>query len=45
MAGITFVLEGVANQVDWRIAMVADLIEKTKPPPGGGITFLTKREC
>jgi hypothetical protein len=45
MAGIAFVSEGAANQVDWRAAMVADPIAKTKPPPCGGSTFLTKREC
>jgi hypothetical protein len=45
MAGIAFVSEGATNQVDWRATMVADLIAKTEPPPGGGSTFLAKREC
>jgi hypothetical protein len=45
MAGIAFVSEGATNQVDWRAAMVADLIAKTEPPPGGRSTFLAKREC
>jgi len=26
MAGIDFILEGASNQVDWRVAMVADQI-------------------
>jgi hypothetical protein len=45
MAGIDFVSEGATNQVDWRAAMVADLIAKIEPPPGGRSTFLAKREC
>jgi hypothetical protein len=34
MAGIVFVSEGAANQVDWREGMVADLIAKIEPPSG-----------
>jgi hypothetical protein len=45
MAGIAFVSKGPTNHVDWRAAMVADLVAKTEPPPGGGSTFLAKREC
>jgi hypothetical protein len=45
MAGIAFVSEGVANQVDCRATMVADLTTKTKPPPSGRSIFLTKRKC
>jgi hypothetical protein len=45
MARIVFVSEGVANRVDWRVAIVADLIAKTEPPLGGRSTFLGKREC
>jgi hypothetical protein len=45
MAGIAFISEGATNQVDWRAAMVADMIAKTEPPPGGRSTFLAKREC
>jgi hypothetical protein len=45
MEGIAFVSEGAANQVDWRAGMVADLIAKIEPPPGGRSTFLAKREC
>jgi hypothetical protein len=45
MAGIAFVSEGATNQVDWRVAMVADMIAKTEPPSGGRSTFLAKREC
>jgi hypothetical protein len=43
--GIAFVLEVATNHVDWKASMVADLIMKTKPPPGGRSTFLPKREC
>jgi hypothetical protein len=32
MARIAFCSEGAANQVDWRAAMVADLVAKTEPP-------------
>ena len=45
MVGIAFVSEGATNQVDWRAVMVADVIMKIEPPPGGGSTFLAKREC
>jgi hypothetical protein len=45
MEGIAFVSEGETNQVDWRATMVADLVAKTEPHPGGRSTFLTKREC
>ena len=45
MARIDFCSEGAANQVDWRASMVADLIAKTEPIPGGRSTFLAKREC
>jgi hypothetical protein len=45
MARIVFCSEGVANQVDCRVAMVADMIAKTEPPSGGRSTFLTKRKC
>jgi hypothetical protein len=45
MAGITFVSEGVSNQVDWREGMVVDLIVKVETPPGGRSTFLSRREC
>jgi hypothetical protein len=45
MAGIDFISEGAANRVDWRGTMIADLIAKTKPPPGGRSTFLAKTEC
>jgi hypothetical protein len=45
MAKITFVSEGAANQVDWTTNMVADLIAKIEPPPGGRSTFLANREC
>jgi hypothetical protein len=41
MAGITSISEGEANQVDWRVDMVA----KIEPTPGGRNTFLAKREC
>jgi hypothetical protein len=37
--------EGVTNQVDWRVAMVADLVEKIEITLGGRSTFLTKRKC
>jgi hypothetical protein len=45
MAGIAFMSEGAANQVDWRAAMVADRIAKTESLPESGSTFLAKREC
>jgi hypothetical protein len=45
MAGIAFVSEGATNQVDWRAGMVADLVAKIEPTPGGRSTFLAKREC
>jgi hypothetical protein len=45
MSRIAFVSKGVANQVDWRVTMVADLVAKTEPPPGGRSTFLANREC
>jgi len=45
MAGIDFVSEGAANQVDWRGSMVENLIAKIEPPLGGRSTFLSKREC
>jgi hypothetical protein len=45
MAGIAFVSEGAANQVNWRATMVSYLIRITESPLGGGSTFLTKREC
>jgi hypothetical protein len=43
-SALTFVSEGVANQVDWREAVVAYMIVKTEPPLGGGSTFLANRE-
>ena len=45
MAGIAFVSEGAANQVNWRATMVSYLKRITESPLGGGSTFLTKREC
>jgi hypothetical protein len=45
MAGIAFVSEGAANQVNWRATMVSYLTRITDSPLGGGSTFLTKREC
>jgi hypothetical protein len=45
IARIAFISERAANQMDWRAAIVADLIAKTEPPLGGRSTFLTKREC
>jgi hypothetical protein len=45
MAGISFVLEGATNRVDWRVAMVADRTAKTKLLPESGSTILAKREC
>jgi hypothetical protein len=45
MAGIAFDSEGAVDQVDWRASMVADMVAKTKPPLGGGSTFLAKRKC
>jgi hypothetical protein len=44
MTRIAFVLEGEANQVDWRARMVAYMIAKIEPPSSGRSTFLTKRE-
>jgi hypothetical protein len=45
MAGIDFVSEGAIDQVDWRAAIIADMVAKTKPPLGSRSTFLAKREC
>jgi hypothetical protein len=45
MAGIAFVSKRAMNQVDWRAGMIANLIAKIEPPPGGRSTFLTKEEC
>jgi hypothetical protein len=45
MAGIIFISEGASNQVEWRVAKVADMVAKTEPPPGCRSTFLAKREC
>jgi hypothetical protein len=45
MEGIVFISKGATNRVDWRAAMVADLIAKTEPPPDGRSSFFTKREC
>jgi hypothetical protein len=45
IAMIAFSPQGAANQVDWRVAMVADMIAKTEPLPGDGSTFLAKRKC
>jgi hypothetical protein len=45
MLWLASVLEGKANQVDWRETMVADLETKIDPTPGGRSTFFTKREC
>jgi hypothetical protein len=45
MAGIASVSEGATNQVYWRAGMVADLVAKIEPTPGGRSTFLAKREC
>jgi hypothetical protein len=36
MVGITFGSKGATNKVDWRAAMVSDLVAKREPPPGGG---------
>jgi hypothetical protein len=45
MEGIASMSEGVSNEVDWRGGMIADLIAKIEPTPGGRNTFLAKREC
>jgi hypothetical protein len=42
---IAFGSEGVDDQVDSIETMVVDMVEKTKTPPGGGSTFVAKREC
>jgi hypothetical protein len=42
MAGIAFASEGATNQVDWRAAMVANMITKKEPTPGGRSTLLPK---
>ena len=44
MVGISFVLDEASNYVDWREAMVVDLVSKTKPTPGGRSTFVAKRD-
>jgi hypothetical protein len=45
MERITYVLEGVDDQVDWRASMVAYMVVKTKSHSRGRNTFLAKREC
>ena len=45
MEGIAFLLEGIANQVDWRESILMNLLAKMDKNPGERSTFLSKREC
>jgi hypothetical protein len=45
--GFFSVIDGATRQVDWRVAMIADLVREIKILPGNGgwNASLSKREC